>query len=113
MLGFLKDYPDAGKVQLEMNYRSTPEIIRSAGRLISANKNRYAKKAVAAVREGQPVIFRGFVTREEENEEIAKEIAERMAMTGEKPGETAIIYRTNQDAGAMAAKLAEKGFHSG
>lgn len=109
MLGFLKDYPDAGKVQLEMNYRSTPEIIRSAGRLISANKNRYAKKAVAAAREGQPVIFRGFVTREEENEEIAKEIAERMAVTGEKPGETAIIYRTNQDAGAMAAKLAEKG----
>lgn len=109
MLGFLKDYPGAGRVQLEKNYRSTPEIVKSAGQLICVNKNRYAKRAVAAAKEGQPVIFRGFVTREEENEEIAKEIALRRAATGEKLRETAVIYRTNQDAGAMAAKLAEKG----
>nr|WP_308627957.1 ATP-dependent helicase [uncultured Eisenbergiella sp.] len=109
MLGFLKDYPDAGKVQLEKNYRSTPEIIKSAGRLIAVNHNRYAKKNEAAAKGGQPVTCRGFASREEENEEIAMEIAKESNASVQALRETAIIYRTNQDACAMAGKLAEKG----
>ena len=109
MLGFLKDYPDAGKVQLEKNYRSTPEIIKSAGQLIAVNHNRYAKKTEAAAEGGQPVIYRSFASREEENEEIAGEIAKENNASMQALRETAIIYRTNQDACAMAGKLAEKG----
>lgn len=109
MLGFLKDYPDAGKVQLEKNYRSTPEIIKSAGQLIAVNHNRYAKKTEAAAKGGQPVIYRSFASREEENEEIAGEIAKENNASMQALRETAIIYRTNQDACAMAGKLAEKG----
>ena len=34
MLGFRQDYPQAGIVELTQNYRSTPEIVTAAGRLL-------------------------------------------------------------------------------
>ena len=87
------------------NYRSTPEIVTAAGRLIAANKSRFIKKAQAVSPSGEPVLYRGYSTRDEENESIATEIAR----FPEDFNETAVIYRTNQDAAAMAEKLTEKG----
>ena len=105
MLGFRQDYPQAGIVELTQNYRSTPEIVTAAGRLIAANKSRFIKKAQAVSPSGEPVLYRGYSTRDEENESIATEIAR----FPEDFNETAVIYRTNQDAAAMAEKLTEKG----
>ena len=105
MLGFRQDYPQAGIVELTQNYRSTPEIVAAAGRLIAANKSRFIKKAQAVSPSGEPVLYRGYSTRDEENESIATEIAR----FPEGFNETAVIYRTNQDAAAMAEKLTEKG----
>ena len=105
MLGFRQDYPQAGIVELTQNYRSTPEIVTAAGRLIAANKSRFIKKAQAVSPSGEPVLYRGYSTRDEENESIATEIAR----FPEGFNETAVIYRTNQDAAAMAEKLTEKG----
>ena len=51
------------------------------------------------------MLYRGYSTRDEENESIATEIAR----FPEDFNETAVIYRTNQDAAAMAEKLTEKG----
>lgn len=51
------------------------------------------------------MLYRGYSTRDEENESIATEIAR----FPEGFNETAVIYRTNQDAAAMAEKLTEKG----
>ena len=105
MLGFQRDYPEAGIVELTHNYRSTPEITAAAGKLIQANKNRFDKKAQAVNASGEPVCCRGYSTREEENESIASEIAR----FPDRFQETAVIYRTNQDAAAMAETLTEKG----
>ena len=44
MLGFRQAYPQAGIVELTQNYRSTPEIVTAAGRLIAANKSRFIKR---------------------------------------------------------------------
>lgn len=44
MLNFTKDYPDAGKVILDTNYRSGAEIVRHAGNLISFNKKDLKRK---------------------------------------------------------------------
>ena len=46
MLNFTKDYPDAGKVILDTNYRSGAEIVRHAGNLISFNQKRFEKKKI-------------------------------------------------------------------
>lgn len=108
MLGFRQAYPQAGIVELTQNYRSTPEIVTAAGRLIAANKSRFIKKAQAVSPSGEPVLYRGYSTRDEENESIATEIAR----FPEGFNETAVIYRTNQDAAAMAEKLTEKEFPS-
>ncbi len=43
ILRFTRDWPDATVVRLEMNYRSTSEIIEHANRLIVFNKTRHDK----------------------------------------------------------------------
>lgn len=65
----------------------------------------FYKKAQAVSPSGESVLYRGYSTRDEENESIATEIAR----FPEGFNETAVIYRTNQDAAAMAEKLTEKG----
>ena len=43
MLNFTKDYPNAGKIILDTNYRSRAEIVKQAGNLISFNEKRFEK----------------------------------------------------------------------
>lgn len=50
MLGFEKDYPEAKKILLDVNYRSTETIVRAASNLISHNKMRFPKQ----IRAGHP-----------------------------------------------------------
>ena len=105
MLGFQKDYPQARRVELSINYRSTPEILSCAGKLISVNKNRFEKKSRAASGHGEAVRFLGFPDREAQNEKIAGELLE----AGEERGKTAVIFRTNRDAAELAELLTKKG----
>ena len=105
MLGFQKDYPQAKRVELSVNYRSTPEILSCAGKLIAVNRNRFPKKSTAASGHGEPVRFLGFPDRRAQNEKIAQELLE----AGEERGKAAVIFRTNRDAGALAEALLEKG----
>ena len=44
MLNFQKDYPSAGQVILNDNFRSTKQIVESAGQVIRWNKARFAKE---------------------------------------------------------------------
>lgn len=62
MRNFPKDYPSAEILSLQVNYRSTPEIVQSAGRLISHNRNRFSKDSRAEHPSGAPVCVRGYET---------------------------------------------------
>lgn len=64
MRNFPKDYPTAEVVSLQINYRSTPEIVQSAGRLIAHNQNRFLKDSRAEHPSGAPVCVRGYETYE-------------------------------------------------
>ena len=44
MLGFERDYPGAGRILLDVNYRCTEEIAGPAMRLIENNEKRFSKK---------------------------------------------------------------------
>ena len=44
MLGFEKDYPDAERILLDVNYRCVDPVIESAGKLIANNKTRFQKE---------------------------------------------------------------------
>lgn len=55
MLGFEKDYPEAERILLDINYRSVSTITESAGKVISNNKTRFPKEICALRGTGRPV----------------------------------------------------------
>ena len=44
ILDFERDYPDARRIDLEINYRSTARIVAAADNVIRANKQRLDRK---------------------------------------------------------------------
>ena len=65
MINFPKDYPKAASVTLGVNYRSTPNIVEAAVRLIEHNSVRYKKKLRAAKGiKAAPVLVKAFKNAE-------------------------------------------------
>lgn len=106
MLGFEKDYKDAKKVLLNINFRSTKDIVTTAGKLISNNEMRFQKNIVTKKGTGKPVITRMWQDPKEETSEIVQEI-----MAYKKAGfswsDIAVLYRTNMGPGLLIEKLME------
>lgn len=106
MLGFEKDYKDAKKVLLNINFRSTKDIVTMAGKLISNNEMRFPKNIVTKKGTGKPVITRMWQDPKEETSEIVQEI-----MAYKKAGfswsDIAVLYRTNMGPGLLIEKLME------
>ncbi|WP_455194378.1 ATP-dependent helicase [Eubacterium ramulus] len=94
MLNFTKDYPDAGKVILDTNYRSGAEIVRHAGNLISFNQKRFEKKITPAAKTGIPVVKQEFQTQREQNLYVIQEIL-RLHREGMEYKDMAVLFRTN------------------
>ena len=94
MLNFTKDYPDAGKVILDTNYRSGAEIVRHAGNLISFNQKRFEKKIAPAAKTGIPVVKKEFQTQREQNLYVIQEIL-RLHREGMEYKDMAVLFRTN------------------
>lgn len=94
MLHFPKDYPDCQTVTLNRNYRSTPEILGTAQKLIARNKKRFPKNIQAVRAHGEPVRLEIFDNPRKECVHLAKELRrERDAGT---PYENmAVLFRTN------------------
>jgi len=93
ILEFEKDF-NAKVIKLELNYRSTNQILNAANSLISFNKKRYNKKLISAKGNGKEVkIIRNY-NEIAEAEKIAKEIKE-LIKKGVNPQEIAILYRIN------------------
>ena len=106
MLGFQGDYPDAGRILLDINYRCTREIAQASLRLIGHNRKRFAKEIRTAKGAGKPVVTRVWPSAQEENQAIAREI-QLYLQAGVRPGEIAVLYRTNSDPRFLMAKLLE------
>lgn len=94
MLGFPRDYPDAETVLLDVNYRSTPQILAASSRLIAHNRNRFRKKLRAAQGAGPDVAFRIFDNPKQECAVIARKIREEHEK-GTPYEEIAVLSRTN------------------
>ena len=94
MLGFEKDYPGAGRVLLDINYRSTAEIVGAAQLVIRHNQKRFPKTIRSLDVHGKNVLTRVFPNPRAENRAVAEEIR-ALLEAGEKPAEIAVLYRTN------------------
>lgn len=105
MLQFPQDYPNAQQIVLDQNYRSTPQILTAAGRIITNNLKRYPKTIRAAGGiTGPSVSYLEYTDRPTENQAIAKEIL-KLRDQGHPLSQIAILYRTNLESRTMAETL--------
>lgn len=127
MKQFLKDFPEAKKCSLDINYRCAAPIVEAAGRVIAQNKNRMAKKIRAAgdadalaegASSGEDWAVRDPATGKvtigiqvfskvvEENMDIREKIL-AYQREGIPLGDMAVLFRTNPQARALSSKLME------
>lgn len=106
MLGFERDYPGAGRILLDVNYRSTEEIVAPALRLIGENQKRFSKAIHTTGRHGKNVITKLWQDPGEENLAIVREI-QLYLQSGVRPGDIAVLYRTNAGPRFLMEKLME------
>lgn len=103
ILKFSKDWPEAKVVRLELNYRSTREILGWANRLIAFNRVRHAKMLRATCRGESPRILQ-FEDEELEAKTVVEEIQSRLC-DGKRPKDFAILFRTNEQPRAFEQEL--------
>ncbi len=104
MLRFGREFPGCSTVRLNVNYRSSPEIVKASLRLISHNKDRYQKSLQAASGEGKPVVIRHFSSEKEEYRRISEMLRNDLE-EGRELSETAVLFRTNAAISAFSAAL--------
>ena len=93
------------------NHRCTPEIISFANRVNEMNIYRVPKDLVATRPSGKPVVVKGFITTQEEEEYIIEGVKSQLA-AGRKPEEIAIICSTKSELRKYADKLTREGIPS-
>jgi DNA helicase-2/ATP-dependent DNA helicase PcrA len=81
-------------VKLGINYRSTPEVIAVADRLIKHSVDRIPVEFSTFNKSGEPVKLVALPRPEDEAEVVAMNI-ESVMKSGTQPRETAVFYRTN------------------
>ncbi len=106
MLNFTRDYPGAETVLLDVNYRCSGNILKTAMNVINCNKKRFRKKLTTPNDVGTPVTCKVFDNPREEAVCVAAALKKRLEK-GEKLENTAILLRTNQEAESLITALME------
>lgn len=107
MRNFPGDYPEAKIVSLQVNYRSTPEVVQAAGRLIACNQNRFPKDGRAENAPGSPIRIQGY-----ETEGMMESALIRYLMQEKKTGTLqacAVISRTSGCFPLLSEKFRQSG----
>ena len=74
MLNFGRDYPGAGQILLDVNYRCSGNILKTASRLIGHNEKRFRKQIRTPNQEGIPVRIRSYQNPREQYRDTAQEV---------------------------------------
>jgi DNA helicase II / ATP-dependent DNA helicase PcrA len=105
ILDFARRWPGARVVKLEENYRSTPEIIAAANRLIEQNVRRHGKTLVATIAAGVPPAI---VQAQDEADESSRIVGDVESLIRERqcdPGDAVILVRTGEQTRAFEQEL--------
>lgn len=104
MFQFEQDYPDARRLILDLNYRSTENIVNCAKKVIENNQLRF-KKNIRAVK---PVGVHLHVQETVDSEEEARYVTEQIQgylKDGIAPEQIAVLFRTRNVSGALTEEL--------
>ncbi|HEX5148761.1 MAG TPA: ATP-dependent DNA helicase UvrD2, partial [Candidatus Limnocylindrales bacterium] len=123
LTGFRVRYPAARQVVLETNYRSTPEVLGLANRVLAAGRTalderapgqapRPPKRLVATLASGPAPSIAGFSSDDDEADGIVRAIRD-LARAGTPHGSMAVLVRTNAQLPPIESSLgaAGIGFH--
>ena len=106
MMEFMKDYPKARQILLDVNYRSSGYIVKGALRVIGNTKIRFEKKIEAFRKPDETVHVQEVKDPVQEAEYVLERIREYREK-GVSYMEMAVLYRTNVDARAMSELMTE------
>lgn len=111
LLDFSRRFPDATVVRLERDYRSTPQVVSLANRVIAAARGRVAGSKLHLVGQRDPgpaPSFSEFPDEVAETTGVARSI-KTLIGAGTPPAEIAVLYRINAQSEAYEEALTEAG----
>lgn len=91
---FLRDFPSAGTLRLEQNYRSTGQILAAANAVIANNPTRLGKVLFTEAGDGEPIDLYAAFNAEDESRFVIERIRQWIAEGG-RADDCAILYRSN------------------
>lgn len=107
---FENDYPETKIILLEQNYRSTQSILDVAQAVINRSGKRVRKKQLWTQNaKGTLVVLQEGYDQDEEARIASSEAARLIASAEFRPGEIAIMYRTNAQSRAVEEALIGQG----
>ena len=92
---FVKNNENCKIIKLTYNYRSTPQIVKSADLLIKHNKGRIDKVFETQNDSGNNVVYKEFPDPEQESIFVANQIFHLVSSSSLSPRNFVILYRTN------------------
>lgn len=111
LLDFSRRFPDAAVVRLERDYRSTPQVVSLANRVIAAARGRVAGSKLHLVGQRDPgpePTFREYSDEVAEAAAVAKSI-KGLVEAGTPASEVAVLYRINAQSEVYEEALTEAG----
>ncbi len=114
LLDFTRRFPDATLVRLERDYRSTPQVVSLANRVIALARGRLAGSRLHLIGQRDPGPMPSYPSFHEHPDEVAEAAAVASAISGLvdsgiPPAEIAVLYRINAQSEVYEEALTEAG----
>lgn len=109
ILGFERDFPDATRITLGRNYRSTQTILDAANAVIANNAQRIPKRLWTDAGQGVRVVRYLAENEQDEAAFVAEEVDRLGDEHGIQPGDCAVFYRTNAQSRVLEEVLIRLG----
>jgi DNA helicase-2/ATP-dependent DNA helicase PcrA len=106
MLAFEKDYPQAKRILLDVNYRSDGYIVKSALRVIAKNKTRYEKNIRPSKPSEETVHVQETLDAMDESKYVVEQM-QKFRQNGISYAQMAVLYRTASDVRILSEILSE------
>ena len=106
---FVRDHAGAAEVQLNNNYRSTQQILDAANAVIGRATNRIKRQLVTDNSDGSLPRLHEAYSEQDEAEYVASYVESGLRDASLRPGDAAVLYRTNAQSRAIEESLVQHG----